>query len=147
MPFVHIHKFVGANLDGDCFLPVSSSRSSFTSSRQLSPFFLDPCFLDFRSMIESVNRSSSLGPKKEWGSTICGALRVPGLSPVVLGLSSPSEHRSAGPRVLPPQRFYEGTKFTVPSRSLSAVPPLCTSLSGIAGSFSGSPSSMLTHHP
>lgn len=81
-------------------------------------------------MIESVNRSSSKGPKKGWGSTICGALRVPGLSPVVLGLSSSAEHRSAGPSVLPPQRFYEGTKFTVPSSSLAAVPPAAPPVDG-----------------
>ncbi|GKV52531.1 hypothetical protein SLEP1_g59109 [Rubroshorea leprosula] len=40
VPFLHIQKFVGdlmRNLEGDRFLPVSSSRSSFTSPRQLSP--------------------------------------------------------------------------------------------------------------
>lgn len=73
-----------ANLDGDRFLHVSSSRTG-AHSLLLANYrlFLDPCFLDFRSMIESVNRSSSKGPLKGWGSTICGALRVPGLSPLL----------------------------------------------------------------
>lgn len=56
--------------------------------------------------------------------TICGALRVPGFDPVVLGFSSPAEHRSAGPSLIPPQPFYEGLRGeTVPSSSLAAVPP------------------------
>lgn len=49
------------------------------------------------------------------------------LSPVVLGLSSPTEHRSAGPSVLPPQRFYERLREEIHcpflSCSLAAVPP------------------------
>jgi hypothetical protein len=68
VPHSEVRRGSNANLDGDRFLPLSSSRSSFTSPRQLSPFFRPMLiFLGFRSMIESVNRSSSDGSQEGVG--------------------------------------------------------------------------------